>query len=628
MTRRLRSADEAADAVIDIVGKDIVLGVPIGIGKATHVVDALFARAQADQSISLTIFSGLSLEAPRGRSDMEKRFLEPLVDRLYSAWPTPAYVDAIRRQELPTNVRVREFYLRAGAFLDNSLAQRNYSSINYSQVAAELRRLGVNVLAQLVSARSESPGQLSLSSNPEITLDLLPHLEARRREGKPAAMVGQVNRHLPYMTGDAELTEERFDVILDAEQYEFPLFSLPSRRVSAADYATAMHVASLVPDGGTLQIGIGSLSDAVAHCLRLRHESPDIFADVLDLLPGGSRSGRRASLPVESEPFEEGLFACTELLSDAMFSLFDAGLVKRQADAGDPAVIHAGFFIGSSRLYSGLHDLDETRRKLIRMTRISQVNTLFGDEHKKRRQRKSATFVNETMIVTLLGAAVSDTLQGGRVVGGVGGQFDFVSMAKDLEDAHSVLMCRARRVHKGVAQSNIRWSYEHATVPRHHRDVYVSEYGVAATRGRTDRQVIDAMIGIADSQFQDELAREAIRTGKLEANYAVTADAANNTPDALAAIFDRTTLREYFPPYPLGTEFTATEQELIEALQWLNTATAQPWANWRQLLSGILHGRAGEQSDGLARMGLDKPAGMKQRAMQRLLAYALDKANP
>ena len=625
MNHICKTADTVVDAVIDIVGKNVVLGLPVGIGKAIHVADALFDRAKADSSISLTIFTGLTLEPPQGRDAIERRFLGPLVERLYSDWPTPKYALALRDRDLPDNIRVHEFYLRPGAYLGNPLVQQNYSSINYSQVVAELQRLGVNVLAQLVSARPENPGRYSLSSNPEITLDLLPELEAQREEGRPFAMVGQVNRGLPYMTGDAELAEDRFHVILDNEQLDFPLFTLPNRRVSPADYATAMHVASLVHDGGTLQLGIGSLSDAVAHCIRLRHEAPDVFVKALELLPGGTGTARRRMLPVETSGFEKGLFAATELMSDALFALFEAGIIKRPADADDPAVIHAGFFVGSSKLYEGLRGLSESHRDMIRMSRISEVNTLFGDERRKRRQRRLATFVNETMMVTLLGAAVSDALENGRVVSGVGGQFDFVAMASTLEQAQSVLMCRARRVQRGVPTSNILWSYAHGTVPRHFRDVFVSEYGIADTRGRPDHEVVDAIAGIADSAFQEELIEEARQAGKVDPHYALAAEVRKNTPEAIQDVFSRDDLNQHFPPYPLGTELTVPEQALIEAFDWLETRMAKPMSKWRTTLSALLHNAVDDNAEELARMGLDRPAGLAGRVQQRVIAYGLSR---
>ena len=625
MSNIFSSADDVVDTLLATVGKSVVLGLPIGIGKAVHVVDALFARAQTDRSIELTIFTGLTLEVPDGRSEFERRFLDPLTARLYGDWPTPAYAEAVRGNRLPPNVGVHEFYLRPGAYLGNRQVQQSYTSINYSQVVTELERLGVNVIAQLVAARPESPGRYSLSSNPEITLDLLPRLEARRERGQAVAMIGQVNHNLPFMTGDAELSEDRFDMILDDERYDFPLFTLPSRRVSPADYATAMHVASLIPDGGTLQVGIGSLSDAVAHCLKLRHESPDVFARVLALLPGGTQTQRRAALPVETTAFESGLFASTELLSDALFSLFDAGIIKRAADADDQSVIHAGFYIGTSQLYEGLYSLSASERQRIRMTAISHVNTLFGDEARKRHQRRNATFVNETMMVTLLGAAVSDALDDGRVVSGVGGQFDFVSMAHALDDAQSILMCRASRLHNGGLQSNLRWAYAHATVPRHHRDIYVSEYGIAATRGRTDSQVVEAMLTIADSRFQRKLMQTAKRAGKLGNDYKIEPDARNNTSQAIEAVFRHTDVRGHFPDYPLGTELTETEQQLIVALEWLKTNTARSWAKMRTLYYAMRERHTNGHSEALGRMNLDQPEGFRERTLQRLLHYAMER---
>mgnify|MGYP002622292103 CR=1 FL=1 len=626
MTRRFDSAAELARSIIDVVGMNVVLGLPVGIGKAIRVADALFERAATDTGITLTIFTGLTLETPRAGSDVERRFLEPLAERLYGDWPTPKYAQALRDRALPDNVTVREFYLRPGAYLGNPFVQQNYTSINYSQVVAELVALGVNVIAQLVSAEDDANGRYSLSSNPEITLDLLPRLEDARRSGGRVAMVGEVNRELPYMHGDAEVDAERFDFVLDDPAGAYPLFPLPNRPVLPADFATGMHVASLVRDGGTLQVGIGSLSDAVAHCLKLRHENPEVFANVLEKLPGGSRSERRRALPVETGPFREGLFASTELLSDAVFSLYESGIVRRPADDDDSAVIHAGFFIGSSMLYERLRNLGNNERQLVRMLPISHVNTLFGDESRKRRQRREARFVNETMMVTLLGAAVSDGLDDGQVVSGVGGQFDFVSMAHDLQGAQSILMCRARRIDKGVARSNFRWTYPHTTVPRHHRDVYVSEYGVAATRGRTDAEVIDAMLSIADSAFQPQLAESALRARKLPDGYAIAGEARRNTPASIRQVFAESGIAPYFPTYPLGTDFTVEEQRLVAALSWLRERTARPISKAKTTAAAVFGRTARDFDAELARMELATPQILGERILARLVSHALEQS--
>ena len=623
MSVTFQSAEETAKSIVDRVGRKVVLGLPIGIGKATHVADALFELATQDPSISLTIFTGLTLEPPQGRNELERRFLGPMVERLYPNWPVPRYAEAISDGSLPSNVRVREFYLRPGAYLGDAYVQQQYSSINYSEVAGELMHLGVNVVAQLVAVSPEHPGRYSLGANPEVTLDLMPYFYECRQANRPALLVGQVNHHMPFMFGDADLDAADIDIVLDDKQYDYPLFTLPNRSVSNGDYAAAMHVASLVRDGGTLQIGIGSLSDAVAHCLKLRHSSPELFAEVLEKLPGGTAAKRRRHLPVELSPFREGLYASTELLSDALFSLFEAGLVKRPADTSTDTVMHVGFFLGSNALYEGLRALPEERRRLIGMTRISKVNTLFGEEAEKRSQRRDARFINETMMVTLLGAAVSDALDDGRVVSGVGGQFDFVAMAQALDGAMSVLMCRARRESGGKASSNIRWNYGHNTVPRHHRDVFVTEYGIAATRGCSDRDTIDRLLHIADAEFQGQLIEAPRSAGKIEAGYKMDGDADRNRPETIASVFN--VHRSHFPAYPLGTDLTNDEQALAEALGWLKSNTASTSRRVRTTVKAVTSNKQTGSEKALARMGLEKPTGLKERLMQRLLRYALER---
>jgi len=634
MTRYHDNAEDVAAAIIDTVGKRLVVGLPVGIGKAIHVVDALFERALVDKSLSLTIFTGLTLVRPTTKKGLESRLAAPIIERLFGEWPTPKYADALARQQLPDNIEVREFYLRPGAYLGNSMVQRSYTSINYSQVVAELLNLGVNVIAQLVAADESQSERLSLSSNPELTLDLLDALEsaAQQNGNRRFAMVGQINENLPFMPGEAAVDLERFDVVLKSDKLQFPLFGLPAKRVTAGDYATGMHVASLIPDGGTLQLGIGSLSDAVAHCLHLRNTQPEIFRSVLEQLPGGSRSPVRKTLPIEIAPFEEGLFAATELMSDALFSLFERNIIRRQADDIDASCVHAGFFVGSSKLYDALRQLPEERRNSIRMTRISAVNTLFGNEAQKRKQRRDARFVNETMMVTLLGAAVSDSLDEGRVVSGVGGQFDFVKMAHALNGAQSILMLRANRVHKGKTTSNIRWSYPHATVPRHYRDVYVSEYGVAATRGKSDQDVIDLMLQISGSDFQHGLLANAMRARKLTKDYRIPDHATTNTPSRLAGVFNDESLREWFPPYPMGTQLTPVEQTLVVALEWLQQRTATTGSLIRTATETVFAGNAGQADstlvkDALERMQLNRPSTIRERLERRLVRAAILETN-
>ena len=207
----------------------------------------------------------------------------------------------------------------------------------------------------------------------------------------------------------------------------------------------------------------------------------------------------------ESDPFGAGLHGLSEMFVESFLDLMRAGILKREVDG---TLLHAAFFLGSRAFYRALREMPEAELAKLRMTAVSFVNELYGDEAAKRRARVKARFINNAMMATLLGAVVSDALEDGQVVSGVGGQYNFVAQAFALDDARSIIMVRAtREAHRRTA-SNIRWNYGHTTIPRHLRDIVVTEYGVADLRGKTDRDVIAAMLAVADSRFQDELLRQ------------------------------------------------------------------------------------------------------------------------
>ena len=136
------------------------------------------------------------------------------------------------------------------------------------------------------------------------------------------------------------------------------------------------------------------------------------------------------------------------------------------------------------------------------------------------------------MVATLLGAVSSDQLEDGRVVSGAGGQHDLVAMAHALDGARSIIGVRSTRRQDRRTVSNIVWRYANATVPRLLRDIVVTEYGIADLRGKSDRDVIVAMLGVADSAFQPALVRTAQRAGKLERSFTLPSWAAGNRAGA------------------------------------------------------------------------------------------------
>ncbi len=169
--------------------------------------------------------------------------------------------------------------------------------------------------------------------------------------------------------------------------------------------------------------------------------------------------------------------------------------------------MQAGFLLGPRSFYSALCALPESERRLFDMRGVGYINQLYGEDQALRiAQRSHARFVNTSMMLTTLGAAISDGLADGRVVSGVGGQYNFVSMAHALPGARSVLCARSTRLKDGQLGSNIVTSYAHTTIPRHLRDIAITEYGIADLRGRTDAECIAAMLNLADFALPGEAA--------------------------------------------------------------------------------------------------------------------------
>ena len=610
---RFDDPDRVADAVIDRVGKDIVLALPLGLGKANHVANALFARAASDASIRLHIFTALTLEKPRSAPGLERRFVQPFSDRVFAGYPELAYATALHARTLPPNITVDEFFFQAGTRLGIAVAQQDYISANYTHALRYVLDRGVNVVAQLVAERERGETRFSLSCNPDLTLDLL----ARRARGQCAFLfVGQVNSELPFMPGDGDIAEDELDLLLESAATDFPLFAPPREPIDLAEHAVGIHVARTIADGGTLQLGIGSLGDAVAHALILRHRAnADFCAIAARLDPAGSApAGMR-----QCDPFVAGLHGVSEMLVESFLDLMHAGILKREVDG---ALLQAAFFLGSRAFYRALRDMPESELAKLRMTSVLFVNELYGDEAAKRRARVKARFINNAMMATLLGAVVSDALENGQVVSGVGGQYNFVAQGFALEDARSIIMVRAIRAAHRRTTSNVRWNYGHTTIPRHLRDVVVTEYGIADLRGKTDRDVIAAMLAIADSRFQDELLRQAKDAGKIERGFELPAASRDNTPERIARALKPAREQGLLPPFPFGTDFTATEQRLLPALELLRSVTLPRLAVL--LARGLLSAApAPDIRDCLERMGLDHPSGAREHVEAAFLKGAL-----
>ena len=630
------SIERAVDDVLARLPSHIHLGLPLGLGKANRFVNALYQRIRQLPERRLTIYTALSLGRPPLGEGLQRQFLEPFIERVFGDYIELDYLADLHRNSLPDNIRVEQFFMQPGSLLNSPAAQQDYVSSNYSHAARDINANGLNLVAQLIARDPQDASRLSLSCNPDITLDLLPMIAKRRAAGETILMLGHVHCDLPFMPGDAEMNAEDFDLLIDEEE-RTTLFSTPNMPVSLQDHFIGLHASTLVRDGGTLQIGIGAMGDALVAALLARQADNSGYRAVLDDL---DISPWHPLIEAEGGivPFAQGLYGCSEMFVHGLMVLVDAGIVRRKvypdaerqalANAGmldeslhtDGVCVHGGFILGPASFYQRLREVPHSKRSEFNMTAISFINELYGHEALKRLQRRNARFVNSAITMTLLGAGVADQLQDGRVLSGVGGQYNFVAQGHALHDARSVIILRSWRESGGEVSSNIVWEYGHCTIPRHLRDIVITEYGIADLRGKTDRKVIEALLNITDSRFQTALIEQAQHIGKLPNDFCLDPRFANNSPERLQAIAARHP--HLFPEYPLGCDFSAQEQDLLRALNWLKSKfkLTQIYELGKATLDAPAPHAFPEH---LERMQLATPNGLREELYQRLLLAGL-----
>jgi len=645
----LTSLDAAVDLLLPRVDGPLHVAAPLGLGKPHRLLNALYARIEAEPVRALRLYTALSLDPPGAGKGLEARFLGPFLQRHFGDdFPRLRYVQALKRNALPAHIDVEEFYLQSGSLLHSPPAQQRYVSLNYTHVARALADRGVNVIVQKVArdpgAADNEGARLSLSCNTDLTADTVDAIVAR---GLPRPLlIAEVDPELPWLGGHAAVDAGYFDAVVTPAGPYPKLFGLPRQSVTDADYAIGFFASTLVRDGGTLQIGIGALADALCHALAMRHTDNGAYLRTLAALDPHFDRHRAVRASGELAPFRDGLYGCSEMINEGFKRLVEVGVIKRKvvedmgimqrdaagtATAADRTVLerdgeflHGAFYLGSPEFYDWLRGLpDDEHPHGIGMKRISEVNDLYNcQEALERLQRRHARFFNSAMMATVLGAAVSDGLENGHVVSGVGGQYNFVAMGHALPGARSVLMLRAVREAHGTASSNIVWNYGHTTIPRHMRDIYVSEYGIADVRGLADEDCILAMAGIADARFAAALVDTARKAGKVRQEAMPPPAASRNTParlrEALAPFRHDGTL----PDYPLGSDFTEVEQRLVKALAWLKANTGGRAGKLRTVVRAIV-GRGAADGAAMDRMQLVSPRGLGERLEARLLALGL-----
>ncbi len=706
------------DKVIEKIGKNLVVGTPLGAGKPNHLLNALYNRVKNNPDLNLKIFTALTLDKPKGKSLLEKRFLEPMAERVFGDYPDLEYEQDRQAGTLPPNIEVLEFYFPAGKYLDNDYAQQHYICTNYTHGVRDAMDAGMNVFLQMVSKGTfEGRECYSLSSNPDISLDLFRLMQKRYSDdGTPFALAAQVNQNLPFMFGDALVNRDTFDFVLENPELEFRIFGPPKMAVSDRDFLIGLYISTLIRDGGELQVGIGAIGDALVYALLLRHRQNDVYQEILKEFGIIEKFGAIIDKLGGTEPLTEGLFAASEMVVDGFMELYEAGIIKRKVyddlviqrlinegkidetvtpatldlilmrkgihqvitetdfaylqkfgvfrpnltyadgvitspegetlsndlddldnreriydyclgDKLDNAdVIHGGFFLGCQKFYEWLRLLSDEDRRLINMKSVQSINQLYGHEEIDRLHRKDARFVNTCMMMTLNGSAVSDGLENNRVISGVGGQYNFVAMAQELPDGRSILNLRSTRITGKGETSSIVWNYGNMTIPRHLRDIVVTEFGIADLRGQTDQEIIRRLLEITDSRFQQSLANIAKKNGKVSSDFTISATFEQNHADEISEKLKKFKDQGLFAPFPFGTDFTDEEIFIGKALKILKKKKENlPLMIATILKAFLIPADQKPFQKYLQRMKLEKAGSLEEKLYQKLLVHEFSK---
>ncbi len=706
--------EKCVDDLIAKVGKKIVLAAPLALAKPNHLLNALYRRTKVDPTLHFTLITAVSLEKPTWSSELEKRFMKPLVERIWEDFPDLDYVIDMRKNQIPPNFILMEFFNKAAGWIANHHASQHYLGSNYTHAVRDAIINNCNVLAQLVATK-EVDGEIcfSMGSNPDTHLDGGRVLKEMRAKGKKVAFIAQIHRDMPFMYGHAVVKPDFYDMVIDNPEYHFKLFGAPKEPVNTVDWMIGMNASTLVKDGGTIQVGIGSLGDAIVAGIEMRHKQNDIYKNFINSSGINNKFKDLIHSVGGTDPFEKGLLGSSEMLVDSLIELFKGDIIKRKVyedvrlqrvindnefnenqveeifreivkqrvvhtrikrsefdffqkfgifkpeltyDNGyallngnsysldmsktenidtiasmclgstlkNGVALYASFFIGPHSFYQDLRDMEDARLKLIDMRSVDYVNHLYGNEEIKRLQRKHGRFINAGLMATLSGAIVADGLEDNKIISGPGGQYNFVSMAHELDDGRAITMIRSYRGDGQKAVSNIVWQYGHTTIPRHLRDIVVTEYGIADIRGREDSEVMKRLICIADSRFQEELLYKAKKAGKIEADWLIPQQFRDNLPEILEAKLSPYRSQGYFAAFPFGTALTKEEITLGKALRGFKELAAQnKFAIMPGLISKSIGGVPEKAMPYLERMDLANPKTVQERMMQKMVIFAL-----
>jgi len=275
-------------------------------------------------------------------------------------------------------------------------------------------------------------------------------------------IIAEVNEQMPRTLGDSFIHVNALDYIVPVN-YGLPELPMGGGKSSETVQKIAGYIADLIPDRATMQMGIGAIPDAV---LEFLYDKKDL-----------------------------GIH--TELFSDGVIDLVEAGVLTNAGKTLHPGKIIAGFILGTERLYQWVHN-----NPLIEFHRTEYVNDPFVIA-----QNERMVAVNSAIEVDLTGQICADSI-GTKLYSGVGGQLDFIYGASRSKGGVPIIALPSQAKEFSRIVTTLKEGAGVITT-RNHVHYVVTEYGVADLYGKTIRERAQELINIAHPQFRDRLTHEA-----------------------------------------------------------------------------------------------------------------------
>lgn len=417
-----------ADAVGLVHNGDAVI-VPTGVGEPPTLLHALSERRHELRNVAVSQILPL------------RKF---------------AYIDP----DVRTNIRHDAYFFGGATRAGGQAGWVDFVPAYFSELPMLIDRglSPADVVLSMASPMDEH-GYFALSLAPDYTMAAV---------RKARVILLEVNPNVPFANGDCHVHISQVSGLVESSE---ELFEVGLPAIGQIQEAIGKHVADLIEDGSTLQIGYGGIPDAVV--MQLQHK--------------------------------RDLGIHTEMVGDGILSLIESGAVTNRRKTFMPGKMVATFALGSRKLYRFLH-----RNPMLEMHPVDFTN----DPYIAARNDKLCA-INATLQIDLLGQCGSESL-GHTPYSGTGGQVDFVRAANRSKDGKAFIVLPSTAKNDTVSRiAPVLSPGTHVTTSKNDINYVVTEYGVAQLRGKSAKQRAEALIGIAHPDFRSELREAAKRMNLL-----------------------------------------------------------------------------------------------------------------